>query len=195
MLKIQTSVRVDDATGAEIFNFLANPDDDSYAAWWPGTHLHLHIRERGGVDHVGDVLYMDEYVGRHRLRMSAIVADAVPGKMLVWRLKRWVKLPASLSLELEDYDGGVAITHTVCAGFRGAGRVLDPALRLVLSKRFAADLDDHVRTEFPLLRDLVRSPERLPESGPRATVGIDRHHGGDDPAGGHADARARGRSV
>jgi hypothetical protein len=50
----------------------------------------------------------------------------------------------------------VEITHTVRAGFRSLGRVLDPALKLVMSGGFARDLDAHVRTEFPLLRDLLR---------------------------------------
>ena len=156
MLTLQTTIRVDEVSGTEIFDFLADPDDESYRAWWPGTHLQLHIRERGGDDHVGDVIYMDEYVGKRRLRMSAIVTEAVPGKKLVWRLKRGLRLPARLYLELEDYDGGVAITHTIRAGFRGAGRVLDPALKLVLSEAFARDMDEHARTEFPRLRDLLR---------------------------------------
>ena len=163
MLTLQTEIRVDGIMGMEIFDFLANPDDESYRAWWPGTHLQLHIRERGGDDHVGDVIYMDEYVGKRRLRMSAIVTEAVPGKKLVWRLKRGIKLPARLYLELADYDGGVAITHTIRAGFRGPGRVLDPALKLFLSAGFARDMDDHARTEFPRLRDLLR--ERRPAAG------------------------------
>jgi hypothetical protein len=40
-------------------------------------------------------------------------------------------------------------------GFRGVGRVLDPILRLFLSSRFAAALDEHVHTEFPRLRDYL----------------------------------------
>ena len=162
MLTLQTELRVDGISGAEVFDFLANPDDESYRAWWPGTHFQLHTVARGD-DHVGDVLYMDEYVGKRRLRGSAIVTEAVPGKRLVWQFKRGIKLPARLQLEFSDYEGGVAITHTVRAGFRGAGRVLDPALKVLLSRPFANDLDEHVRTEFPLLRDLLR--ERGPASG------------------------------
>ena len=100
MLTLQTEIRVDGIKGKEIFDFLANPDDESYRAWWPGTHLQLHIRERGGNDHVGDIIYMDEYVGRRRLRMNAIVTEAVPGRKLVWRLKRGIKLPARPAAEL-----------------------------------------------------------------------------------------------
>ena len=164
MLTLQTEIRVDGIAGADVFDFLANPDDESYRAWWPGTHLELHTVSRGE-DHVGDVLYMDEYVGKRRLRGSAIVTEAIRGKRLVWQFKRGIKLPARLELEFSDYEGGVAITHTVRAGFRGAGRVLDPALKVLLSRAFVNDLDEHVRTEFPLLRDLLR------ERGPAASAG------------------------
>lgn len=162
MLTLTARIRVDGIAGAEIFDFLANPDDESYRAWWPGTHLQLHTVERGD-GHVGDVLYMDEYVGKRRLRGSAVVTEAVPGKRLVWQFKKGIRLPAWLHLEFSDYGGGVAITHIVRAGFRGGGRVLDPLLKVFLSRRFANDLDDHVRTEFPLLRDLLR--QRGPAAG------------------------------
>jgi hypothetical protein len=155
MVTFQTKIQVGEITAAEIFDFLADPDDESYRAWWPGTHLQLHTVKRGD-QHVGDVVHMDEYIGKRRLRMSAIVTEAVPGSKLDWQLRKGIKLPARLSLELKDYEGGAEITHSVRAGFRGFGRVLDPALRLVLSEGFARDLDDHVRTEFPLLRDLLR---------------------------------------
>ena len=155
MLTLRTEIRMDGIGGAEIFDFLVNPDDEFYRAWWPGTHLEFHPVERGN-DFVGDVLYMDEYVGKRRLRGSAVVTDVVPGQRLVWQVKKGIKLPAWLHLEFSDYEGGVAIAHTVRAGFRGAGRALDPLLRIFLSRRFANDLDDHVRTEFPLLRDLLR---------------------------------------
>jgi hypothetical protein len=88
--------------------------------------------------------------------MSAAVTEAVPGRSSTGSSGRGIKLPARLSLELEDYEGGVEITHTVRTGFRGLGRAFDPVLKVVMSEGFARDLDDHVRTEFPLLRDLLR---------------------------------------
>jgi hypothetical protein len=155
MLTLQTRTAVDGVTAAQIFDFLAEPDDESYQEWWPGTHLQLHLVERGD-NHVGDVIYMDEYVGKRRLRMTAVVTEAIAGRRLVWQLRKGIKLPARLSLELEDREGGVQVTHTVRGGFRGAGRLLDPLLKVFMTARFARDLDEHVRTEFPLLRDLLR---------------------------------------
>jgi hypothetical protein len=152
MLMLQTKLRVDGITAVEIFEFLAKPNDRAYQRWWPGIHLHLHPTKGAG-DQVGDQIYMDEFIGPRRVRMTAIVVEASrPGK-LAWQLKKWVKLPAHLDLELADYEGGVAITHTITAGFTGPGRILDPLLRLFLSRGFAAAMDEHARTEFPLLRD------------------------------------------
>lgn len=153
MLRLQTKITVDGLTGKEVFDFLVDPHDRAYRAWWPGVHLRLHLRTRHA-DHVGDVIYMDEYVGKRRLRMSAVVREADPARKLVWQFKRVIALPARLSLEFADLEGGgVQITHTVQAGFGGAGRLLDPLVALFFSRTFAEALDDHVRTEFPLLRD------------------------------------------
>lgn len=152
MLILQTKLRVDGIAGTEIFDFLSNPNDSAYQQWWPGTHLHLHPLEGNG-DRVGDRIYMDEYIGTRRVRMNAIVVEAVRPRKLVWQLEKLVKLPARLELELADYEGGVAITHTIRAGFGGPGRALDPLLKLYFTSGFAEAMDVHARTEFPLLRD------------------------------------------
>lgn len=154
MLAVESSVFVDGITGSEITAFLLNPTDERYRAWWPGTHLRFHV-VAGAPGHVGDVVWMDEYVGSRRLRMSAVVVEAQPGRRITWQFKRWLRLPGWLRLELVDQPGGCIVRHTVEVGFRGVGRVLDPILRLYLSSRFAAELDEHVHTEFPRLRDYV----------------------------------------
>jgi hypothetical protein len=100
---------------------------------------------------------MDERVGSRRLRMTGVVTDAEPGRRVVWQFKRWVRLPARLRLDLADVEGGCLVRHRVEVGCRGVGRVLDRILKLYASDRFAAELDDHVLTEFPMLRDLLRS--------------------------------------
>ena len=164
MLMLQTKLRVEGITGKEIFDFLANPNDQAYQQWWPGTHLQLHPLKRTE-DHVGDVIYMDEYIGERRVRMKGVVVEAVPEHKLVWRLRKVIKLPVRLSLDLTDDESGVAITHTIEAGFKGPGRPLDPLIRLYFSRKFAAALDDHVKTEFPLLRD--RLPQIKAEIGAR----------------------------
>jgi hypothetical protein len=153
VLTIESSVFVDGITASEITEFMLNPTDDRYRAWWPGTHLQFHVIA-GTPDHVGDVVWMDEHVGSRRLRMSAVVVEAQPGR-IVWQFKRWVRSSAWLRLEVVDQAGGCLVRHTVEVGYDGLGRLLDPILRLYLSPRFAAELDEHVHTEFPRLRDYV----------------------------------------
>lgn len=154
MLTLTTTIHVPGLTGREITDFLLYCDDARYQAWWPGVHLQFHTLsgEPGGI---GSVVYMDEYVGRFRLREKAAVMAAVPGKKVVLQFVHGFRLPARLILCFKDERDGVTITHTVEAGFGGIGRVLDPLLRLWFTRAFAAALDAHVREEFPRLRDLL----------------------------------------
>lgn len=162
VLRLETNITVDALTAGEIFDFLIEPSDEAYQRWWPGVHLHLHLLERAE-GHVGDVVYMDEYIGKRRVRMSGIVIEAVRGQKLAWQLKRMVRLPVRLSLELRDEAGGVVIRHRIEAGFTRLGRVLDPLWRLFFSKSFTRAMDEHVRTEFPLLRDRLGELRRNPQ--------------------------------
>ena len=157
MIVLQTITYVPGLRGQEIYDFLTHPDDRSYQRWWLGTHLQLHLV--GGADRgeggVGSEIHMDEYVGRRRVRMNAVVTEAVPGRRLVMRMKKLVRLPATLTLEFDDDASGVRIVHTLRAGYAGPGRLLDPLLRLHFTPAFARDLDAHVHTEFAKLRELL----------------------------------------
>jgi hypothetical protein len=154
MIVIRTTTHVAHLTGAEITAFLLHPSDREYQRWWEGTHLEFHP-VKGSGHRIGDIVYMDEFVGRRRLRLAAVLVESIPGKKLTWQLKRFVTLPAWLSLELEDDDRGVTITHCIRAGFEGIGRMLDPLFRVYLSKQFTQAMDDHVRAEFPKLETLL----------------------------------------
>lgn len=159
MLTIESRVEVPGLRGIEVTDFLLNPTDAAYQAWWHRVHGEFHRVAPGGADHVGDVVFMDELVGSRRVRMTGVVEEAEAGRRIVWRLAKGVRLPVRLTLALDDrvdrVDGvdGVSIRHTITAGWRGPGRLLDPFLRLYFSPRFAAALDCHVRREFPRLRD------------------------------------------
>ena len=166
MISIQSGLFVEGITGREVFDFLLGATDEDYRRWWPGTHLRLHALERHE-GHVGDVFYMDEYVGRRRVRMKGVVVEAERGRKIVWQFKRWVRLPVRLTLELADRGGGVVLRHTITAGFEGPGRVLDPLFRLYFSPAFAAAMDEHVRAEFPMLRDTLAGQ---PKTGRTNTV-------------------------
>jgi hypothetical protein len=74
----------------------------------------------------------------------------------VWQLKKVFPLPVWLTLKLADDAAGVTLTHTIRAGFDGLGQFFDPLFRLYFSDEFACAMDEHVKTEFPKLRDLLR---------------------------------------
>lgn len=157
MLTVATELTVAGLTGEQVTDFLLHPRDDRYRAWWPGTHLSYRLLRpapRGG--HVGDVVLMDEYVGPRRLRMTGEVVEVVPGERVVWRFRKWgLLLPARLTLTLRTRGGDVWLRHAITAGWAGAGRVLDPVLRVWFSPAFAAAMEQHVITEFGRLRDLL----------------------------------------
>jgi hypothetical protein len=142
----------------QVTDFLLHCDDRQYRSWWPGTHLQFHTVE-GAPGQAGTVAYMDEWVGDRRFRLKGVVAEVIPGKRVVWQLVAWARLPARLILELEDDPTGVTLTHTIRAGFAGAGRVLDPLFALVLSEKFRRSMDEHAREEFARLGRLLAPPE------------------------------------
>ncbi len=156
MFTIQSKVHVEGIGGLPIFNFLINPSDSAYQSWWPGTHLKFHTRY-GTPGSIGSLVYMDEYVGKRRVRMTGVVTGAQPGKKITWQFKALIRLPIWLHLELEDDSRGVTVTHTIRAGIGGIGRVLDGLFRLYLSDDFAKAMDEHAKIEFPRLGALLQS--------------------------------------
>jgi hypothetical protein len=156
MITLRSDSHVDGVCAEQVFRFLISADDGAYQRWWPGVHLQLRaLRRIPG--HVGTVVFMDEFVGRRRVRLKGVVVEAAPGERIAWQLKKGVRLPVRLTLELSDDAEGVAVRHIVRAGFEGIGRILDPLFQLYFSRRFAAELDKHVRNELPKLRDLLAS--------------------------------------
>jgi hypothetical protein len=162
MLTIETQAVVEGISGHAITGFLLDCNDERYQQWWPGTHLHLHAL-CSSPGHRGDVVYMDEYIGARRVKLTGIVTEAVPGSRIVWQLKKGIRLPVRLGLELTDVEGGVALRHTITAGWRGLGRLLDPLWSLWFSPAFARAMDQHVRAEFPLLRDRLAQAASIHE--------------------------------
>ena len=150
MVVITTEVKVDGLTGQDVSRFLLNCSDADYQRYWPGTHLAFHTSKRMPGD-LGNLVCFDEYVGKRRLKFDAVVTEVMPGKRIVWQMKKLVKLSARLTLDFEDEGRGVHIRHCLAVGFDGIRRIFDPLIRIYLSKEFEFDIDQHVRTEFTLL--------------------------------------------
>ena len=81
MLVIESRVDVAGLTGRDVTDFMLACTDERYRSWWPGIHLQLHTLGRA-VGGVGDIVEMDEFVGRRRLRLRGVV-EAVPDQ---WEL-------------------------------------------------------------------------------------------------------------
>jgi hypothetical protein len=161
MITLRTRIHVDGLTAEQVYNFLLNATDREYQEWWPGVHLHLHTLKRCPND-VGNIVYMDELIGSYRVKMTGVVVEAIPGTKLVWQLKKGLRLPARLSVELDDDATGVFIIHTIRVGFDGLGSLLDPVFSIYCSANFAAAMEEHVNAEFPKLRDMLARSGAFP---------------------------------
>jgi hypothetical protein len=155
MITIQSTTHVQGITAREIVDFLLNCNDREYQAWWPGTHLAFHTVKRR-CNNLGNLVYMDEWIGRWRVRTMAVLIQIGPGNRLVWQLRKLIPLPVTLSLELTDDSAGVTILHTIRAGFKGIGRIIDPLVCAFLPNDFANAMHEHVQTEFFMLAKLLR---------------------------------------
>lgn len=90
MTTVKTKVHVEGIGSMPIYDFMMNPTDSNYQRWWPGTHLEFHTLSKSA-NGAGMVVYMDEYIGRLRLRMTAIVIDAQPGKRITQLMNTLVR--------------------------------------------------------------------------------------------------------
>jgi hypothetical protein len=163
MFSLTTSMHVTGLSGLEITDFLSTCDDEAFRRWWPGTHLHFHT-VKGTPGKVGSVIFLDELVGDRHVKLTCDLTDLVPGRKLVWHLRRPLfRLPVRLIFRLRDDDTGVQVEQSIQAGFSGFVSLLDPLFRLFFSANFASAKDEHVRTEFPKLRDLLRQERLAPD--------------------------------
>jgi hypothetical protein len=147
MIEIRTEVKLTGVSGKKISDFLLRCNDQEYQNWWPGTHIAWHTK-RQHPDDLGNVVHFDEYVGKRRLKFDAVVVKYVPGKEVIWQMKKFIKLPAWLIIGFEDNQTGTLLLHTIKAGLPGLGRLLDPLLKLFFTEQFRKDMDEHANIEF-----------------------------------------------
>jgi len=82
MIVFKTEVDVEGLTGKAIYDFLINHTAEEYQKWWEGTHLVFRTLKRYP-DDIGNVVLMDEYIGKYRVTLNAVVSRAVPGVEIV----------------------------------------------------------------------------------------------------------------
>lgn len=155
MLIHTTQVIVKNLSAKDIFDFLINPSDDRYHAWWPGVHLQYH-NKRTVPGNVGNLVYMDEYIGKWRARFIGEVIRADKNQRITWQMIKGIKLPAWLDLQLKDTTKGVQIDHIITMGFPGVmGKISDPLLGLYFNDRKKQYMTEHAHEEFNRLARLL----------------------------------------
>lgn len=114
MIRYTTTVEVTGLSSKDVYDFLLNCTDTQYQRWWPETHLVFHTLKRTPTN-IGNLVYMDEYVGDFRLKFHGTVKKMVPNGSILWQMRKFgVVLPAWLSLNLSDTASGVKIIHRLC---------------------------------------------------------------------------------
>jgi len=154
MIKHVVELTVQNATAQQFYDFMINPTSACYRAWWPGEHLDFYIVKRGKKSHLGDVVFMDEYLGSKSRRLTgyAVVAKAKRPNIIIWQMKKArLRLPIFVGLFLKDVPDGVAVKHELRIGYRGLGMVFDPLIKLCFNKPYRRALEAHCRAEWPML--------------------------------------------
>ena len=150
MIRHTVKLTVPNATSEQFYDFMINPCDERYSNWWQGEHLQFHIVKNGNEKHLYDVVFMDEYLGKNRrLTFFAIVITANFPNKIEWQMtKAGLRLPAIVELELYDSDEGIKLKHELRIGYPGAGKLLDPFIRLYFTKSFQKALEEHCKIEW-----------------------------------------------
>jgi len=159
MIRHIEKLTVPNVTAKQFYDFMINPTDERYSAWWPGEHLQFHIVKKGNADHLGDIVFMDEFLGKNRrLTFNALVITADRSRAITWQMiKAGIKLPAYVTLALDDTSDGVLVSHELTIGFNGIGKLLDPFIRLYFNKSYQEALSTHCHKEWPMLADILNS--------------------------------------
>jgi hypothetical protein len=161
MIKHIVKLKVDNACAKEFYDFMINPDSKRYREWWPGEHLEFFIVKPGGKNHLGDLVFMDEFLGgKRRLTFYAQVIRAKEARQIVWQMKKFgLLLPAYVNLELKDSIDGLLVKHELRLGYFGFGKILDPIIKLYFNRAFRRDLERHCLIEWPRLAKYLRKSE------------------------------------
>jgi len=141
---------VPNAKAKQFYDFMINPTDGQYSQWWQGEHLQFHIIKRGDENHLGDIVFMDEYIGKnHRLSFNAVVIKANHPNVIEWQMMKGKrKLPAFVELDLRDSSKGVILKHELRIGYSGIGKLMDPFIMIYFNKSFQKALEEHCKIEW-----------------------------------------------
>jgi len=150
MIRHTVELTMPNAAAKQFYDFMISPCDQRYSKWWPGEHLQFHIVKHGSENHLGDVVFMDEYLGENRRLtfLAAVITASHPNKIEWQMMKAKLRLPAVVELELNDIDEGVRLKHELRIGYSGIGKWLDPFIRIYFNQSFRKALEEHCKIEW-----------------------------------------------
>lgn len=155
MIIIKSEIILKGVKGKDISDFLINCTDKDYQNWWSGTHLSYHTIKQQHLKYIGNIIFCDEYIGKYRFISKGLIIKYIAGKEIIWQMLRIIKLPVWLTIRFEDISEGVKITHTIAAGYKRIGRILDVIFKMYLSNAFKKEMKKHFYIEFNKLRDIL----------------------------------------
>ena len=160
LVKHLVGLVVPNATAEQFYDFMIDPNDEAYQKWWPEEHIQFHITKRGKENHIDDRVFFEEKIGPdHKLKFHAFVLKTKRPNTIVWQMtKAGVWLPAYLELRLIDSTDGLVIEHELRIGYKGPhGKLLDPFIKLYLTKPFQDALEKHCMEEWPKLAEMLNA--------------------------------------
>jgi len=141
------------AKAERFFDFMVNAQQDIYANWLPDEHYEFHLINEGKNAPVGNFFYFDQSIGKkYRMKFHATIVIAEHPKKVVYQMRKFgITLPGFLELNFEETADGIVLTEQIRIGFGGIGRVFDPFIQIVYSKRFFVEMDSHHTREWQSL--------------------------------------------
>ncbi|MCL2620267.1 MAG: hypothetical protein FWD97_04960 [Defluviitaleaceae bacterium] len=94
MITHTVKLTVSNGEAVDFYNFMINPTTERYRQWWPGEHLEFCIVKHGDENHLGDLVFVDEYLGgKRRLTFHGQVVKARPPSgnkagQIIWHMKK-----------------------------------------------------------------------------------------------------------
>ena len=146
------------AKAEEFFGFMINPPPNVYDKWLPDEHYKFHLIKKGKEEPTGNFFYFDQNIGlKHRMKFHATLVVVERPFRIVFQMRKFgINLPGFLELNFEDTADGLVLTEQIRIGFKGIGKILDPFIRIVYSKRFFVEMDAHHKREWVSLAVCLR---------------------------------------
>ena len=158
MMVIHTMKSILPGAKAEcFFDFMVNVPQDIYAMWLPEEHYEFHLITEGENTPVGNYYYFDQNIGKKfRMKFHARMVTAERPTKVVYQMQKFgITLPGFLELNFEDTADGLALVEQIRIGLSGIGKVFDPFIRAVYSKRFFTEMDAHHTREWKCLAECL----------------------------------------